>query len=126
MTLKRLLYQYRKLAQSLFDKVGFPVGVEYLTLSMIEAPLNFMVGHQYPKMEQYKKVFAANSVSPVIHFVSMYKPYENKRYPISVGQYHGRKDQIRSLLFLPPWKKSTVGSPPPHQRKSKTNGPNCF
>ncbi|BBO86499.1 hypothetical protein DSCO28_70650 [Desulfosarcina ovata subsp. sediminis] len=119
-------YQYRERAQSLFDKVDFPVGVAYLTLSMIEALLNFMVGHRHPKMEQYKKVFAANSVSPVTHFVSMYKPYGNKRYPISVGQYHGRKDQIRALLFFSPVKKINRWFSPPPSTKIKNERTQLF
>jgi hypothetical protein len=32
----------------------------------------------------------------------MFKPYENHRYPISVGQYHGKRDQIIPLLYFKP------------------------
>lgn len=119
-------YQYRERAQSLFDKVGFPVGVEYLTLPMIEALLNFMVGRKYPQREQYRKVFVANALSPVHHFVSMYKPYENENYPISVGQFHGSKNLIRPLLFFTPIEKVERWFPPPPSNKIKKGRSRLF
>lgn len=119
-------FQYRQRAQAFFDKVGFPVRVEYLTLPMIEALLNFMAGHKHPEKERYRKVFAASAVRPVDYFVSMYKPYENKRYPISVGQYHGKKKQITPLLFFKPGEDVSRWFPPPPSNKIKTGRTRLF
>jgi hypothetical protein len=111
-------YHYRQRAQAFFDKVGFPVGVEYLTLPMIEALLNFMVGRKHPTAEQYRRVFAAN-VNPVVSFVSLYKPYENRRYPISAGQYHGKREAIRPLIHFMPHKRIQRWFSPPPSTKIK-------
>jgi len=119
-------YQYRVRAQQFFDKVGFPVEAASLTLPMIEALLNFMVGRRTPQKEQYRKVFVANSVSPVHHFVSMYKPYENEMYPISVGQYHGKKDRIQPLLFFRPDKRVERWFLPPSSTKIKKGRTRLF
>lgn len=112
-------YQYRKRAQHSFDKVGFPVGVEYLNLGFIEALLNFMAGHRHPETERYRRVFGANEVRPVDYFVSMYKSCENGRYPISVGQYHGRKDDIVPLLYFKPTRFIQRWFDPPATNKIK-------
>jgi hypothetical protein len=119
-------YQYRQRAQMFFKEVGFPVGVEYLTLSMIEALLNFMVGHRHPDKERYRKVFAANAVSPVYYFVSMYKTFENRRYPVSVGQYHGEKETIRPLFSFTPIEWVQRWFAPPRSNKIKTGRSQLF
>jgi hypothetical protein len=119
-------YQYRRRARVFFDKVGFPVGVEHLTLSMIEALLNFMVGNKHPDKEQYRKIFAVNAISPVDLFVKMYKPYENKRYPISAGQYHGKKNEIRPLLVYKPAEYVTRWFAPPPSNKIKSGRTRLF
>jgi len=119
-------YQYRERAQQFFDKVGFPVEAAYLTLPMIEALLNFMVGHRRPQEEQYRKVFAANSTSPVHHFVSMYKPYENSRYPITAGQYRGKRKAIRPLLYFSPEKKVERWFSPPESTKIRNGRTRLF
>jgi hypothetical protein len=95
-------FHYRQRAQDFFHQVGFPVRVEHLTLAMIEALLNFMVGNKHPDKERYHKVFAASTVQPVDFFIKMYKPYESARYPIHRGQYRGRKHQITALLYFKP------------------------
>lgn len=95
-------YQYRRRAQEFFDKVGFPVRVECFSLAMIEALLNFIAGNKHPDAATYRKVFTANAIQPVDFFVMRYKPYENSRYPISVGQYHGKRDQLIPLLYFKP------------------------
>lgn len=112
-------YQYRRRAQSFFDKVGFPVKAESLTLSMIEALLNFMVGSKYPDKESYRRVFSANAVRPVDHFIRLYKAYENNRYPISVGQYHGKQEDIRPLLLFKPIEHVERWFSPPPTNKIK-------
>ena len=95
-------YQYRRRAQVFFGKVAFPVRVECLSLACIEALLNFMVNRKHPKKVTDQKVFAASTLLPVDYFISMYKPYEHKRFPITAGQYHGKKDNITPLLFFKP------------------------
>jgi len=95
-------YQYRQRAQNFFDKIGFPFKADSFSLAMIEALLNFFSGNAHPDVETYRKVFAASAVRPVEYFVTKFKPYENQLYPISVGQYHGKKDQITPLLFFKP------------------------
>lgn len=95
-------YQYRRRAQEFFDKVGFPVKAEHLTLPVIEALLNFMVDDKAPDWKRYRKVFAAGRMRPVDFFVKMYKPCESPRYPISPGQYQGRKEEITPLLYFKP------------------------
>ena len=119
-------YQYRRRAQAFFDKVGFPVAVEYLTLPMIEALLNFMVGNRHPRKEMYRKVFAANSIGPVSHFVAMYKPYENSRYPISVGQFHGKRKRIVPLLYFSPQEPAVRWFAPPPSTKIKNGRARLF
>ncbi len=113
-------YHYRKRAQQFFDKVGFPIKVEILSLALIEALLNFMVGHRHPPKERYAKVFAANTLHPVHYFVTMYKPYENKRYPLSIGQYHGKKDELLPLLFFQPGDPVQRWFPAPATNKIQT------
>jgi hypothetical protein len=112
-------YQYRKRAQDFFDKAAFPVPVERLSLSQIEALLNLMVGHKHPQKSMYQKVFTANAGRPVDAFIAMYKPYQNPRYPISPGQYHGRKDEITPLLYFRPVDTVTRWFPPPPSTKIK-------
>ncbi|BBO83649.1 hypothetical protein DSCO28_42150 [Desulfosarcina ovata subsp. sediminis] len=112
-------YHYRCRAQAYFDQVGFPVGAQHLTLPMIEALLNFMVGHKHPSTQRYRKVFAANRISPVDYFVSMYKPYENSRYPLSTGQYHGPTHKILPLLHFQPREGIDRWFDPPRSTKIK-------
>lgn len=119
-------FQYRQRAQAFFDKVGFPVRVEYLTLPIIESLLNFMAGYKHPEKERYRRVFATSAVHPVDYFVSMYKPYENRRYPISVGQYHGKKKQITPLLYFKPGEAVSRWFPPPPSNKIKTGRTRLF
>jgi hypothetical protein len=95
-------YHYRKRAQDFFRKTGFPIPARCLCLSWIEALLNFLVGQRHPSKDRYAKVFAANARRPVHYFISRYKPYENSLYPISAGQYQGKKNQIMPLLFFQP------------------------
>ncbi len=110
-------FHYRRRAQSFFDQTEFPVGVEYLTLPLTEALLNFMVGHKYPEKRRYQRVFRASSMKAVDYFVAMYKSHENRRYPISVGQYHGTKNQITPLLYFKPVEKVCRWFPPPRTNK---------
>ncbi len=119
-------YQYRNRAQDFFDKIAFPVPVERLTLPLIEALLNFMVGRKHPKASTYQRVFAANTRRPVDYFVSMYKPYENPRYPITAGQYHGRKDEIVPLLYFKPGDAAERWFPPPASTKIKAGRRRLF
>jgi len=119
-------YQYRLRAQKFFDKAGLGLRVEVLTLSVIEALLNFIVGHKKPDSEIYNKVFLANAVSPVETFVSKYKPHENHRYPISVGQYHGRKNEISPLLFFKPTEYIERWFSPPKTNKIKSGRTRLF
>jgi hypothetical protein len=112
-------FHYRERAQAFFHKVGFPVRVVYLTLPVIEALLNFIVGDRHPDPERYRKVFMASSVHPVDFFIKMYKPYENAGYPITRGQYHGRKDQITPLLYFKPGEVVTRWFEPPASSKIK-------
>jgi hypothetical protein len=93
---------------------------------MIEALLNFLVGHKHPSAEQYRKVFTANAVNPVEFFVAKYKPYENSRYPLTVGQYHGRKDEITPLLFFKPDQPVERWFPAPATNKIKAGRPRLF
>ena len=127
---KRLLmddyYQYRQRAQIVFDKVGFPVGAEFISLPLIEALLNFMAGHKHPEKETYQKVFNTNIILPVNHFITKYKPYENSRYPISVGQYQGKRDQITPLLFFQPAEKVDRWFEPPVSNKIKAGRKRLF
>jgi hypothetical protein len=113
-------YLYRRRAQACFDKVGFPIRAEHFSLATLEALLNFMVGHRHPSRERYAKVFAAGSVHPLHHFLSMYKPFENRRYPISAGQYHGKKDQLTPLLFFQPREPVLRWFPAPATNKIQT------
>ena len=119
-------YQYRRRAQRFFNKVDFPVGVEHLNLALIEALLNFMVGHRHPGKERYRRVFAANALLPVHHFVAMYKPYENSRYPITAGQYHGKRDEIVPLLYFKPNKCPQRWFKPPATNKIKAGRRTLF
>jgi hypothetical protein len=112
-------FHYRQRAQDFFHQVGFPVRVEHLTLAMIEALLNFMVGDKHPDRERYRKVFMANTVQPVDFFIRRYKPYENRRYPISRGQYRGRKHQITPLLYFKPGEAVDRWFEPPPSNKIK-------
>jgi hypothetical protein len=112
-------FHYRQRAQVFFDEVGFPVKVEYLALAMIEALLNFMVGDKFPEKEGYRRVFIANRMRPVDFFIKMYKPYENPRYPISVGQYHGRRQEITPLLYFKPAVSVPRWFEPPNSTKIK-------
>jgi hypothetical protein len=119
-------YQYRQRARTFFAKAGFSVAVEHLNLALIEALLNFIAGRKHPGAETYAKVFAANSVPPVNYFVAMYKAYENKRYPISVGQYHGRKNQITPLLYFRPVEHMERWFPPPVSNKIRNGRTRLF
>ncbi len=119
-------YQYRQRAQAFFDKVAFPVRAERFTLSQIEALLNFMAGNRHPKEITYRKVFKANTRRPVDCFISMYKPYENPRYPISAGQYHGRKDEITPLLYFTPADTVERWFPPPPSTKIRSGRKRLF
>jgi hypothetical protein len=119
-------YQYRKRAQDFFDRAAFPIPVERLTLPQIEALLNFMVGRKHPKKSMYEKVFSANARRPVDYFIAMYKPYENPCYPISSGQYHGRKDEIVPLLFFKPGDTVERWFPPPASTKIKAGRRRLF
>ena len=119
-------YQYRCRAQAFFNKVDFPVRTERLTLPLMEALMNFMVGNKYPKKEIYRKIFAANTRRPVDYFISMYKSYENPRYPISPGQYHGKKDEIVPLLYFKPGDTVERWFPPPASTKIKAGRRRLF
>ena len=119
-------YQYRERAQTFFDKVGLYIRTEYLTLSIIEAMLNFIVDHKHPDKEMYRKVFIANAIRPVDAFVDKYRDFENSRYPITVGQYHGRKNEIRPLLYFKPTECIERWFSPPRSNKIKNSRRRLF
>jgi hypothetical protein len=119
-------YQYRRRAQAFFNRAAFPVPAERLSLPQIEALLNFMVGRKHPKKSVYQKVFAANARRPVDYFISMYKPFENPRYPISPGQYHGRRDEITPLLYFRPVETVNRWFPPPPSTKIRAGRRRLF
>ncbi|MBT8341862.1 MAG: hypothetical protein HKP58_07335 [Desulfatitalea sp.] len=112
--------QYRKRAQDFFDEIKLPIRAEALNLSLTEAIMNFISGFKHPEREMYERIFNANRLHPVDFFIKRYKPFENPCYPISRGQYHGRKHQITPLLYFTPTAFVDRWFAPPPSTKIKT------
>jgi hypothetical protein len=112
-------YQYRHRAQEFFDKHGCRVNANTLNLSHIESILNFIADRKQPSIDAYERIFSANRLLPVDFFIKKYKPFENDRYPISKGQYHGNKNLLTPLLYITPLPSVSRWFAPPRTTKLK-------
>ena len=120
-------YLYRERAQQFFDKVGFSVEAAYLTLPMIEALLNFMVGHRHPQKRAISESIRRQRRKPGQPFRFHVQTLRKPKIPHFGGTipWQERSDSPASFLCARNKNRALVSAPCIDENQEGTE-PCCF